>query len=319
MPTFIGEKYYSYSDENELNIFRVTKIYKDKITGVLNDKETITITDLSDYTLLKPAGYINFSVVELGDKNEDVITILYKNDQEISEKTALKPYAVCRQAVADVFANQILRDDLVFMVGTSVNVDNCPTNTNFKMLLACDKLKYYKMVACYIDDTIDHIINLANSSKFDETLKRLYNKAPQIVKQMNIGLPVYGFCKDLRELLNKNNFEYDFNYAFGIHKVDFQIKYSSETLQIIPSQVEQIEKIIERQVFNTYVVKYDYSINLKMIKRNHVLISDINHDIYIVAYDSGDLLNFHDKEQYLNMRKAMLDFKKSMSLNMSKI
>lgn len=318
MNVYIGEKYYYYTEDDDgndiLNIIRILKIFKNQITAILNGtKIQLTTEDLSKYIKLKPAGYINFAVVELGDKNEDVITMLFKNTLDNNtEKTKMTPYAVCRQAVADVFANQILRDDSVFMVGTSVNIDNCPTNTDYNMLLACDKLKYYKIVACYLDDTIDNILQLISTAKFDETLMRLYNKAPTIVNQMKVNMPVHGFCKNLRELLQANDFDYDFNCAFNIHKINVEMKFNSNTLQIDSDLINLIETIVEKRVFNTYVVKYDNTINLNLIKRNYVFISDNNNDLYIVAYDSGETLNLHDKDQYLSMRNTMFNFKKAM-------
>ena len=311
----VGEKYYYYtSDENNndiLNIVRITKVRKNEVYGILNDLTKVSIkpSELKTYTLLKPDAYLVMSIVELGDKNEDVIiTISRTKDGGITSE----PFAICRQAVADVFANQIIREDLTFLIGTSVNKNNCPTNVDFKMLLACDKLKYWKMFACYMDDKLEDVLALNTSDKFDETLKALYNKAPKIIKQMDITLPVHGFCKSLKELLDYNNFELDYLATFDIHKINEILEYNIESLQLSDRQKPMIEEIVGKYMFNTYVVKYDKTINANLIKRNHIFISDKNGDVYIIAYDSGDNLDISQKAIYQQIHKAMHDFKKSL-------
>lgn len=312
----IGEKYYYYTtDKNNndiLNIVKITKVRKNEVHGILNDKTKVIVKlpELKTYTLLKPDGYITLSIVELGDKNEDVIITLSRSKDG---GMTSEPFAICRQAVADVFANQIIREDLTFLIGTSVNKDNCPTNVDFKMLLACDKLKYYKIIACYLDDKLNDVMSLNPSSKFDETLNSLYNKAPKIIKQMDISLPVHGFCKSLKELLEYNNFELDYLAAFGIHKFNEIIDYDIDTLQISDKQKPMIEEIVGKYMFNAYVIKYDKTINLNLIKRSHVLISDKKGDIYIIAYDAGEHLDITQKAMYQQVHKAMHDFKKSLN------
>ena len=310
-----GEKYYYYTTDDHnneiLNIVRVTKVRKTEVHCILNEKTKVIIkpSELRTYTLLKPDAYITFSVVELGDKNEDVIIAMNRSkDGGINTE----PFAICRQAVADVFSNQIVRDDLTFLIGTSVNKNNCPTNVDFKMLLACDKLKYWKMVACYIDDRIDTILNLIPTDKFDKTLKALYNKAPKIITEMDIKLPVHGFCKSLRELIEYNDFEFDFLSAFNIYRINEEIKYQDNNeLQINDDQKHIIEDIVGKYIFNTYVVKYDKTINLNLIKRNHILVSDKAHTLYVVAYDVGDNLDITQRKYYQQLHHDMCELKKT--------
>lgn len=312
----IGEKYYYYTTddngEDKLNIFRILKARKKEIIGVLNDTTRISvdINELKTYTLLRPDGYLTLSVVELGDKSEDVIISISK----VAENNVLsEPFAVCRQSILDVFANQIIRDDIPMLIGTSVSQITCPTNVDFKMLLACDKLKYYKIIACYMDDKLENVLKLIDTTKFDETLSKIYNKAPAIVSKMNTKLPVHGFCKSLRDLIKYNNFETDYLSAFGIHKVDMVIKFDPNTLSIDDEQKKVVEGIVGKYMFNTYVVKYDKTINTSLIKRNHIFVSDKNGDIYIIAYDSGDHLDITQREMYKQIHEAMYNAKKNLS------
>ena len=78
------------------------------------------------------------------------------------------------------------------------------------------------------------------------------------------------------------------------------------------NQKPLIEEIVGKYMFNTYVVKYDKTINPNLIKRNHVFISDKNGDVYVIAYDSGDNLDITQKAMYTQIHKAMHDFKKSL-------
>lgn len=306
----IGQKFYKYNDSDNPDIFKITKVRKKEVIGILNDKDIIKIKpeELKKYTLIKPDGFITFSVVELGDKNEDVIITLHRNTEP---NGISKPYAVCRQGIADVFANQVIKDDSVFMIGTSVNSDNCPTNVNFDMLLACDKNKYYKIIACYMEDTLEDVLNLIDLTKFDETLKRLYNKSPSLIKLMDINLPVHGFCKSLNELLEFNDFEYDYLKAFNIHKVPFSIEIDDTTMTN-KEQINYIQNITNCYIFNTYVMPYSKMINLNLIKRNYVLISDTNKHVYVVAYDCGEHLNKSEIDIYKYIKESLYSAKKKM-------
>lgn len=316
MTVSIGEKYYYYTTddngEDKLNIFRILKVRKNEVIGVLNDKTRMSINnnELKTYTLLKPDGYLTLSVVELGDKSEDVIISISKTTEN---NTLSAPFAVCRQSVLDVFANQIMRDDLPLLIGTSVNQNTCPTNVDFKMLLACDNLKYYKIIACYMDDKLDDVLKLIDTTKFDEVLSKIYHRAPAIVTKLNTKLPVHGFCKSLRELIEYNDFELDYLAAFGIHKVDMVVKFDENTLSIDDEQKKVIENIVGKYMFNTYVVKYDKTINTSLIKRNHIFVSDKNDDIYIIAYDSGDHLDITQREMYKYVHEAMYAAKRNLA------
>ena len=44
-------------------------------------------------------------------------------------------------------------------------------------------------------------------------------------------------------------------------------------------------------MFRTYVIPYNFTINLNEIKRSYILVKDINEDLYIVAYDKGEYIN----------------------------
>lgn len=316
MQVCVGQKYYYYENDSDesLNVFQILKVRRKEVIGVLNGKSTIKVKQdtLKNYTLIKPDGYLTISIVELGDKNEDVIvTLCRKQDGD----GVTKPFAICRQGIADVFGNQILKDDSVFLIGTSVNADNCPTNVDFNMVSACDKIKSYKIVACYSEDSLEKTLSLIDTKVFDETLFHLYNKSPNIIKLMGINLPVYGFCKSLKELLEFNDFEYDYLKAFNINKVPFklEIELGYDNIMINSDQLKYLEDIANCHMINMYIMKYDKTINLNLVKRNYIMISDSTKQVYIIAYDSGEHLDKSQTELYKYIRDSIFDAKKKMS------
>ena len=316
MQVCVGQKYYYYENESDdsLNVFQILKVRRKEVIGILNGKSTVKIKPdtLKKHTLIKPDGYLTISIVELGDKNEDVIvTLCRKQDGD----GVTKPFAVCRQGIADVFANQIIKDDSVFLIGTSVNADNCPTNVDFNMISACDRIKSYKIIACYSEDSLDKTLSLIDTTVFDETLFHLYNKSPNLIKLMDINLPVYGFCKSLKELLEFNNFEYDYLKAFNINQVPFALdsKVVNDNTIIDPEQLKYLEDIANCHILNTYIMKYDKTINLNLVKRNYIMISDSTKQVYIIAYDSGEHLDKSQTELYKYIRDSIFDAKKKMS------
>jgi hypothetical protein len=328
---FKGEVYYRYikgeTEEPIVETLRIIKVRRTAVTGLCNEKKIeLTATELyNNYTLVNPDGYVTFTVACLADGNKDVVITLTRKEDGGNKCTM--PYAVCRQAIGDVFTNQLIKDSSVFLVGTSVNKDNCPQNVEYKNVLSCNSIEYSRTIACYKYDTVDSLLSFIDTTKFDETLVKLYNKAPTVVQEANITLPVKGFCKTLRELMESNEFDYDFLYAFKINKVNFKLERHCDiddsgsmipTEKLCESQVKILEDIIGNYIFNTYIIPYDLDINFNDIQRNYIMICDTERMVYIIAYDLGEGLDRTECSMYNEIKNQLLHYKSVMEPIMAK-
>lgn len=307
-PIYLGDKFYKYIEElDKIEIVRIIKM-KNTETFIIEKEETKQKYKISkeklltEFTRLKPDGYISFAIANLQDNVKDVIVALYRR-KDLDEGIQL-PYAACRQNIFDLFSNQIKRDNYnqnITFIGVSMSVDTVPENVPYELIVACNGLSENYMIATYIDDTLDILLSMVRESKYDLVLQTLAN---------NVTDPnVQGSCTTLRQLLTENNFMYDFYRAFNIIKLPMEIEIIEETSEIIPEQRMIIEDELKVQMFRTYILKYDKEINLNKIEREYILLSDKNNNLYVLAYDKGEYLNrayqqdIKDKRDILTMLK----------------
>jgi hypothetical protein len=291
----IGDKFYR-STEDGLIIIRVNKIVnEDKYQVYLDNRPdklfNISYGSLKEYTKLKPYGTLFFSIMQLqGQGNEDVAISFFRREDE-----GKIPYAVCRQNMEDVYMSKALllerNQSPYFYIGVSINQDTCPEDIPFNMVLACNGVRLSHKVSIYLDDKYEDIIRLIpKKNKYDQVLNNIYTKLENTVTK--------GACKNMDELIKNTGFMDDICMGFDIHLLNDRIDYDEDSLEIHPDQRKLIEKELNVEMFRTYVVPYDYTININDIKRSYVLIRDITENIYIVAYDKGEYINTDMKRDF---------------------
>ena len=306
MKIYLGDKFYKYNEENDnIEIIRIKKIKNENLFSyeVNGQSKKITRDELiNNYTRLKPDGILAFTVVNLENKLKDVIVSLYRTKD--LEEGILIPYCACRQNIFDMFTNQVQKGKTMY-VGVSVSQETMPDDTPFEIVLACNGIDYINQVSIYLDDTLEDILSYVNKSKFDETLSTIYNNVT--------NNDIKGYCTSLKQLLEENDFMYDFLRGYNIIRVNFAI--DKDTSELDPFRREYIEGIIKEEMFKTYVVKYNKEIDLKKIKRSHLIISDKNKEIFIIAYDKGEYINREYARNIKDKRDAvaLLKHKKSTS------
>lgn len=288
----IGVKFYRYNDgEDYPEIIRICKVDEVKKTIQVLDskfnKKKITLEDIDKYRQLNPDGIISISIVKNGNISDVIVSLGRFNNNEHDGNL---PYAVCRQLIYDVFSNLARKTEGVVYAGMSISQETCPANINFKDSLLCDKLIDNRSLSVYLDDTLDDILRLISTKKYDSILRNLYelSKSTDLgtFEPGTIGL---GFCSSFRELLEKNNFMYDFRRAFKIIDVPHPIVEEDEALSI--QNVIYLENELKFNIMETYLIKYTKEIDLRTIKRNYMLVSssaENNKSIYIVAFDKSD-------------------------------
>lgn len=252
-----------YNSDQKFLSFNVT-------AGPIDMKKPEEIAN--EYTKLTPDGYMTFSIVDM-KQGKDIIITLNKRDSKI-------PFAVCRQNVQDIWE----RDGVNKSFGCSVTSKNVPENT-FMMFLDSDNIKEFQARAVYIDDDMHTILSMISPSKYKSAFKEIsadYRKA--------LGSSKY-ICNSLEELLNTTGFYKDFCSCFGV-----PLYYKP-----LPLNTTEFTDVVG---FNTYMknnyystvlydhilyIPFDKTLDLSKLDRNYMIISTPiskgNHRLFVLTYD----------------------------------
>lgn len=288
----VGTRYF----DNNKKVYKVVKV-KNADTfslSTIDGKERFTKTReelAKDYTKLTPNGYMIISVVENKMKEDliqkDVVVALYRYKQSEKEKQGNLPYCVCRQNVVNVFyqyAGSNIRH-----CGMSMSVDTCPTNVNYELMIACDNVYNNVAIAVYMDDDLDEILKLFRHKPYDIVLSSGINN--------NVRGTV-GYVSTLKELLTQEEFSKDFYKAFNITEVDFPIEYNKENLLLKREQTMIFEDYFKIEMFDAFVIPFDYTIRLKDIKKKYIMVySNVDKQVYIIIYTEGKMYNEYVAEE----------------------
>lgn len=289
----IGTKFYKWNDDTlyEIKILKNTNDTKIKVKETSGDNKEFFISKdelLSKYTKLSPDGYITFNIVNLGKDIRDVMVTLSRSE-DIKKGDPL-PYAVCRQCITDIFANQTKEFHNEYF-GVSVSKDTCPANVEFSNFLACDGAEYTVTVAFYIGDKLADILKMIKTKNFDIALYNLLvDRCKYAANNIKILFKNYmeqktfdGYCRTLEELLKLNNFKYDLHRAYNIIPFDLDLAMC-DGRALDPIALHELSVLLCKNIDKTIVVKYDKSIDLSKIERNYQLISDASENVYVVGY-----------------------------------
>ena len=308
-----GMKYFRNTLSGETEVIRITSsLNPNKIRAKhYNSNKNIFINEeeLKSYTRLNPDALLSFCIVKVQDM-EDVIVFMYRYKEEISNNDSI-PYCVCRQNITDLFTNTITKNT---NYGMSISKDTKPVDVNFKNILACDDIESTKNVAVYMDDTLDDILSFIKCKAFDNALyslrldyikykvkepyrmypdkekedKKIIDKKIKTLLNSECHL-VNGYCKSLRELLEYNNFMYDFHAGFKIFPVNLDFSYIEKgAVSLTPKHAEQLSDLICKNITSTLVLKYSKYIDMDKISKDYILVSDVNENLYIVSYNYTD-------------------------------
>lgn len=308
----IGYKLFKELDDGSVHLVRIIGMHKPyKITSSTKDPSEITIYDysdnerkkvrvdsLKDYHQLKPDGIATFSVVTIRENDNSIckdVIVSATKFLNLELKLATMPYAVCRQNITDIFYNLMSTDDSKTLVGLSVNQDTCPSNFDFRMMFAADSVEYSDFINFYRSDTVDDLLNIINLKKYNTVLEDLYSRH---IKHINHPELLFkkehdGWCKDLKTLLEENNFQTDINQMLNITQVDFDMsEYITTTtkngheFEIITDDLKVwVSSVFKTNMDEVLVVKYDHDVNIgDFNENNYVMIRDNTNTLYILVY-----------------------------------
>lgn len=311
----LGSRYFKYDSKNELRVIKVVGYSNIETANVILIKGTsavkrfkIPIDKLEeDYTLLNPDAYISFNIVGLQDNIEDIIVTI--NRLSDIAKGNNSPYAVTRQNIVNVHSTYIKAYENDHEIGMTLSIESCPEGFDFNIMTACNEIKKNITIAGYCDDNLEDILMCIKSKyikDFNNVLYTLYtdhiNSVPKEyrLEAMKSGRIHRGYCQTLKELLEYHEFMYDYERAFSIVKIPelnlTTMRISGDSINgflINSTALDIIEKTYSKKILNPLVIRFDKDINLSLIKRNKLLIKDINNKVYIVMYTSEEELIYN--------------------------
>lgn len=283
---YCGSKFFRFVND-QLEIVRVYKVDEKKqaVKYFTADKEKKSMSVdylLNNYKRLAPDGMIIISVVMTGEVRDVIVAL-----KNLRTNVGNLPDVVCRQGIYDVFSHITNKEENNIYVGISMSQETCPADINFQDTLACTSKKDDSElpIFVYLDDSLDEILSLFSSKKYDDAIKECSLSLKGSIEGKNI----IGTTMSLRELLEHNNFMYDFRKCFKIMEIPFHIDAESE--QLSNENILYMEKEMQKNIMETYIIEYSREIDLKSIKRDYVLIvsaADQFDKVYICGYDTTD-------------------------------
>ena len=333
----IGYKFFKKDENDNVEIIRLVKArsYKDPsslpaiVTIEKEDgtKEKIESKLLKEYTPLEPDGVIMFSIVELGGdvKNpfQDVVVTGIKFLNMKLGDTA--PFVICRQNIVDIYNNLVVRTDDDIIYGCSINQNNCPSNYDFRAFLQCDKVVDTITVNIYRMDTLDDILALIETNKFDKILED--NNATFIkneVDKKDITKAMFkksykGWCKSLKQLLTENNFQADINEMFGIIDVDFKLSdymvtkklpNGEEYDSVVDDMIVWFSGLYNAPIQELTVLEYYHDINLGEFNNSrYFFLRDNDKKLYLLVYTINGEIKEADLIEYVKNKELSENFK----------
>ncbi len=294
-----GMKYFKFDDTGNVEIIRIVSGLDPKRIRAIKESEKkkvfLTEEKLKEYTRLNPDGIIGFSIVKVHELEDIIITLMRK--QELENKDTI-PYIICRQNVTDFFTNAISPE--MKYCGISISKDSVPEGVEFHRILSCDSIENTKSIAVYMDDTLDTILSFIHTKNYDNILYSLFidhikyidKENPDKLKEDRQKRYVDGDCKSLKDLMELNNFMYDFYSGFGIIPTHMDLSYIKDSCVVLNMEDQCcLSEILAKNIISTIVLKYAKDIDLSKINKEYVLISDKNNNLYIVTYLANG--NYH--------------------------
>ena len=293
--TLRGLKFFQFPDNSdEPNVVRLVKYMEaEKKYKMRSNKDNSIVyiprEDLEeDWIKLNPDGIMEFIICSARDNQgelvPDVMVTLHKRGED--HLIEGKPYAICRQAVIDIF---VLLQQGKYIAGMTMSRDTCPPEVKFESVYQYENPKTMEFVAIYNTDHLPDIIKFINVSKYDKQLRLIKSRD-------KMGIP--GYNTTLYDMLKNNYFMLDFHTAFDIHEFKFdEFDFTNrDTCRILTEYIIRNKYEVPSRF---YPVHYDKHIDLSDIKRHYILICPDSFtypyaNIILLGYDVSQTVSFTD-------------------------
>jgi hypothetical protein len=328
-------------DGDEIRQYRVKGYSKSSTAAICLDGDGnlsyIPIDQFKEYKMLQSDGMFMISSVKM-DKSGKIKDVIVSVSKTLELQMGLvKPYAICRQSVTDVFYNLICNTEDDQMAGLSVNRDNCPANIDMGVMMSCYDVIKSDVVYFYREDTIEDILKFINLRDYDMVLKNLYQKHAHACGDPKalISKEHAGWCSNVKLLLEQNNFQADINEMLGITDIAFKLEdYMIE--KPLPDESKggyyTVGDDLKLWLSGTFrvcidditILEYKHDINLSDLNNaRYFMLRDSDKKLYICVYTvkgeylESDLEDAYEKKSFIDeWRIDFVDkYKKSRKLD----
>jgi hypothetical protein len=330
----LGYKIFKETDDG-IEMYRIIKVKKYPQGGSpstmtvknldTDEEKVVRVEDMKDFVPLTPDAYLTFNKVHILNGKEVLEDVVITASKILNLKVGdTVPYAVCRQSCTDIFYNLICKDESDMIVGLSVNQDDCPTNFDFRAILACDGVDKSQYVNYYRMDTLEDVMPMIKTHGLNKVMESNYMKHVKAVGDTSIAFKKEdrGWCKDIDTLMKENSFQSDIDQMLGITAVNFKIEdyiikknltEDQEYETFTDDLVLWLKNLYRVNINKLNVVKYDYDIDLAEFNNaRYFLLRDNTKTLYLCVYtiDNDELeIDLAEKANELDIStKFILDF-----------
>lgn len=311
--------------EDGLKMYRIIRLNGAPKTMRIKDLDSgeesvVNVEDMRDYTPLTPDGYITFNKVHILNNNEILHDVVITASKILNLKVGdTVPYAVCRQSCTDIFYNLLCKNESDMIVGLSVNQDDCPTNFDFREILACDGVDKSQYVNYYRMDTLEDVIPMIKTKELNAVMNENFMKHVKATGDSKIAFKNEdrGWCKDIDILMKENNFQADIDQMLGITAVNFKIEdyivEDNNNQTFTDDLIAWLRSIFRININRIGVVEYGYDVDLAEFNNaRYFLLRDNTKKLYLCVYtvDKDELeIDLINKANELDIStKFILDF-----------
>lgn len=286
MNLLIGTKYQTFIDDESV-IFRLLKIENDKYIFLdkNNKKVSIDTKEVESFAKINIDAVMNIMITKSDDGAKDVYICINKTSDLVNGIE--RPSMILRQDIYSISKNTLSLDSNVY-VGECFTTLTAPSDEAFNELMDFTEIDHSFSIGLYVDDTMNEISMLIKyiSKDFDKALVDIKKSHKE---QIDSGI-IKGYCENLTELMNSNNFITNFRMMFNIAQLDFPIRLDNNcsedgVITLNRKQLNKLQGFLAANITDVSVLKYDKDIDIsKLIRNNHMMVSDINGEIFLINY-----------------------------------
>ena len=294
----VGAKYQIY-ENGESKIYRLTK-YKNDSLVVLEDCDNPQITKIANpkdidnsYVELTPDIVLDLMITSYNEDNRDDDLDVYACCYRITDivQDMKEPCLILRQDVYSYMKNPFAQDGRVYVGDCTTRRTVTPDmEKGIMSLMEFNHVVKHYDFALYSDDTFEDIFKVIGSKakEFDKVLKHLHDT--RAVNEM-----ICGYEDNLKDLFKENHFMENYRDLFNIVPIDFPIVLGSESydkdgnIVLNSKQKTRLEDYLRKHITNINIIEYGYDVDVsEIVSYSHVVVSDSNDKIYLIAYTVVD-------------------------------
>lgn len=282
-----GTKIHKYDKDGNLLVYRIIG-FKDESGYILKGENVKGRIYESEET-------INSEYIKIAP---DAFFEVFSSSKRMSG-TLIKDVFICVKKAGDILNDKnepalVIRQNVLSTTKGAINnmldiyVGECITSAwgNPVDLFDFDEIGKAISIAIYVDDTQESIL-----AAIPDKDKIQFNADLKAIKKTNTSTMVKGFCETLAELMDENNFLFNYRTIFNIMQVDFPIYIDNRSVNeegdiiLNKKQHRRLEDELRQHINITGVVKYDKDIDIsKIVSFTHIMVSDKSGTIYLIAY-----------------------------------